>query len=66
MLVTGPAGFVGTHLRPELGDAFVPFEGDVLDANALTATVREAQPSALVHLAADSSVAASWENPTRI
>jgi GDP-4-dehydro-6-deoxy-D-mannose reductase len=66
MLVTGPAGFVGTHLRPELGDAFVPFEGDVLDADALAAAVREAQPSALVHLAADSSVAASWENPTRV
>jgi GDP-4-dehydro-6-deoxy-D-mannose reductase len=66
VLVIGPAGFVGRHLRAELGDAFVPFDGDVLDADALAAAVREAQPSALVHLAADSSVAASWESPTRV
>jgi GDP-4-dehydro-6-deoxy-D-mannose reductase len=65
VLVTGPAGFVGGHLRGELGEAFVPFEGDVLDVEALGAAVRETQPSALVHLAADSSVAASWEDPTR-
>ena len=65
VLVTGPAGFVGGHLRAELGEAFVPFEGDVLDVEALGAAVRETQPSALVHLAADSSVAASWEDPAR-
>jgi GDP-4-dehydro-6-deoxy-D-mannose reductase len=43
----------------------VPFAGEVLDADAVTAAVREAQPSAVVHLAADSSVAASWESPAR-
>lgn len=64
VLVTGPEGFVGGHLRAELGEAFTPFAGDVLDAEAVTAAVREAQPSAVVHLAADSSVAASWEGPT--
>ena len=52
MLVTGPAGFVGGHLRVELGDAFVPFEGDVLDADAFAAAVREVRPRAVVHLAA--------------
>src|SRR4051812_21637287 len=66
VLVTGPAGFVGRHLRDELGEAFVPFEGDVLDADALTAALHETQPSAVVHLAAESSVAASWEDPTRV
>lgn len=66
MLVTGPLGFVGRHLRDELGEAFLPFEGDVLDADAIAAAVRETQPSALVHLAADSSVAASWDHPTRV
>lgn len=66
MLVTGPLGFVGRHLRDELGEAFLPFEGDVLDADAVAAAVRETQPSALVHLAADSSVAESWEHPTRV
>jgi GDP-4-dehydro-6-deoxy-D-mannose reductase len=62
-LVTGPAGFVGHHLRDELGEAFLPFDGDVLDMEGVTAAVRETQPSAVVHLAADSSVAASWQDP---
>jgi GDP-4-dehydro-6-deoxy-D-mannose reductase len=65
VLVTGPAGFVGGHLRAELGEAFVPFEGDVLDPDALRAALRETQPSAVVHLAAESSVAASWEDVFR-
>jgi GDP-4-dehydro-6-deoxy-D-mannose reductase len=62
-LVTGAAGFVGGHLRAELGEAFVPFEGDVLDAVALAGAVRGAD--AVVHLAAESSVAASWEDGFR-
>jgi GDP-4-dehydro-6-deoxy-D-mannose reductase len=65
VLVTGPGGFVGGHLRAELGEAFVPFEGDVLDADALRAVVHETQPAAVVHLAAESSVAASWEDVFR-
>jgi GDP-4-dehydro-6-deoxy-D-mannose reductase len=60
VLVTGPGGFVGTHLRAELGEAFVPYEGDVLDADALRCAIRGAD--AVVHLAAQSSVAASWED----
>jgi GDP-4-dehydro-6-deoxy-D-mannose reductase len=63
VLVTGPSGFVGGHLRAELGEAFVPFDGDVLDAEALRAAVRGAD--AVVHLAAESSVAASWEDAFR-
>jgi GDP-4-dehydro-6-deoxy-D-mannose reductase len=63
VLVTGPNGFVGTHLRGELGDSFVPYEGDVLDADALREAVRGAE--AVVHLAAESSVAASWEDAFR-
>jgi GDP-4-dehydro-6-deoxy-D-mannose reductase len=62
-LVTGPAGFVGGHLRAELGEAFVPYEGDVLDADPLQTAVRGAE--AVVHLAAESSVAASWEDAFR-
>jgi GDP-4-dehydro-6-deoxy-D-mannose reductase len=60
VLVTGPDGFVGRHLRVELGDAFLPFDGDVLDNSALFAAVRDARPDAVLHLAALSSVGDSW------
>jgi GDP-4-dehydro-6-deoxy-D-mannose reductase len=66
VLVTGPNGFVGGHLRAELGDAFVPFEGDVLDAQALRASVRETRPKGVVHLAALSSVGESWSDVAEV
>lgn len=65
VLVTGPGGFVGGHLRHQLGEAFIPFEGDVLDVPALADAVRESEPSAVVHLAAESSVGASWDDAGR-
>jgi len=66
VLVTGPDGFVGRHLRNELGHAFVPHERDVLDGSSLSAAVRETQPSAVVHLAALSSVAGSWSDVAEV
>jgi GDP-4-dehydro-6-deoxy-D-mannose reductase len=63
ILVTGAEGFVGGHLQAELGEGFAPFEGDVLDVEALRRAVRGAD--AVVHLAAESSVAGSWEEPLR-
>jgi GDP-4-dehydro-6-deoxy-D-mannose reductase len=60
VVVTGPNGFVGGHLRAELGTAFAPYEGDVLDIDALRAAVRGVD--AVVHLAAESSVAGSWDD----
>jgi GDP-4-dehydro-6-deoxy-D-mannose reductase len=60
VLVTGPAGFVGGHLRAELGDAFVAYDGDVLAGDALREALRDAD--AVVHLAAQSSVADSWKD----
>jgi GDP-4-dehydro-6-deoxy-D-mannose reductase len=64
VLITGADGFVGTHLRALLGEAAVPAEVDVLDVAAVAARVRETRPRAVVHLAAQSSVAASWEDVT--
>ncbi len=66
VLVTGPKGFVGTHLRTELGAVFVPYEEDVLDLGSLTTAVRDARPDAVVHLAAVSSVAESWDDVTEV
>jgi GDP-4-dehydro-6-deoxy-D-mannose reductase len=66
VLVTGARGFVGRHLSERLGEAFVPFEGDVLDAAAFVAAVKETEPAGVVHLAADSSVAGSWEDAARV
>ena len=63
VLVTGADGFVGRHLRAEIGEAFAAYEGDVLDEGALAAAVCGAE--AVVHLAAESSVGASWEDPFR-
>jgi GDP-4-dehydro-6-deoxy-D-mannose reductase len=66
ILVTGAGGFVGRHLRERLGESFAPFEGDVLDAMAVGAAVRDVQPNGVVHLAAESSVAGSWEDAARV
>ena len=57
---------MGGHLRAELGDAFVPFEEDVLDADALRASIRETRPDGVVHLAAQSSVGDSWSGVAEV
>jgi GDP-4-dehydro-6-deoxy-D-mannose reductase len=63
--VTGAAGFAGPHLLELLGDAAAPGreELDLLDAAAVSSYVRELQPSAVFHLAAQASVGRSWEAP---
>lgn len=61
ILVTGAGGFVGGHLLAELGERAVAARADVTDAAEVAAEIRSARPAAVVHLAALSSVAGSWE-----
>ena len=62
VLVTGADGFVGRHLLALLGERGVPAVADVTEPDAVASAVRETRPRAVVHLAAQSSVAASWED----
>jgi GDP-4-dehydro-6-deoxy-D-mannose reductase len=69
-LVTGSAGFVGHHLLEHLralGDEIVELDRstgvDLLDADAVTETVRSASPDAVYHLGGWSDVGASWQAP---
>jgi len=68
VLVTGSDGFVGRWLMSHLaasGDVAIGLDPavDVTDAPALRAAVVGTEPDAIVHLAAQASVAQSWEQP---
>jgi GDP-4-dehydro-6-deoxy-D-mannose reductase len=63
ILITGAGGFAGTHLQAALAARSAEihaFRGDVRDAAALEIALRAHAPTAIVHLAALSSVAGSW------
>ena len=66
ILITGADGFVGGHLLAELGGDAVAGAADVLDGDAFTAELREVRPAAVIHLAALSSVGASWEGVAEV
>jgi GDP-4-dehydro-6-deoxy-D-mannose reductase len=66
ILVTGAGGFVGGYLTSELGHTAVPSQADVTDSVAIAQEIAKVTPSAVVHLAAFSSVAGSWENPVEV
>ena len=69
VLITGGTGFAGRHLTAlcrEHGAQVVSVgsgDGDLTDAAAADALVRDARPERLFHLAAAASVAESWEQP---
>jgi GDP-4-dehydro-6-deoxy-D-mannose reductase len=68
VLVTGSRGFVGpwlmTHLEECADEALaLPALTDITDEDALGAALRAAEPEAICHLAAQSSVKRSWDDP---
>lgn len=71
IFVTGGDGFVGRHVVERLADeggtlaAPTRTELDLTDAGATAASIRAAQPSAVLHIAALASVPSSWRDPAR-
>ena len=68
VFVTGARGFVGGHLVPRLVDegfevTATDLDLDVTDPTAVEGRLKLARPEAIVHLAAQSSVAASAVDP---
>jgi GDP-4-dehydro-6-deoxy-D-mannose reductase len=63
ILITGAEGFVGSHFLARLGERARPLDGDVTDAQAIADAIGRGKPEAVVHLAAGSSVGASWGDP---
>ena len=63
LLLTGANGFVGRHAQAALPCTPLPKGLDLRDRAALTAAVAAIQPDAVLHLAAQSFVPASFEDP---
>ncbi|MDA1196663.1 MAG: GDP-mannose 4,6-dehydratase [Nanoarchaeota archaeon] len=75
-LITGAGGFVGGYLKKHLEEKNIEVAGldkhpnvntthtvDLLDKEKLSATIKEVSPDLIFHLAAQSSVKKSWQEP---
>jgi GDP-4-dehydro-6-deoxy-D-mannose reductase len=67
VLVTGAAGFVGSHLMDRLPGAvgWSRHDVDLLNRNALRAGIQALKPSVVYHCAGAPHVAHSWSDTTR-
>ncbi|WP_139110846.1 GDP-mannose 4,6-dehydratase, partial [Acidithiobacillus thiooxidans] len=63
LLLTGANGFVGQYVQAALPCVPLPDGLDLRDPAVLTAAVAAIRPDAVLHLAAQSFVPASFENP---
>ncbi len=63
LLLTGANGFVGQYVQAALPCVPLPDGLDLRDRTALSAVVTAIRPDAVLHLAAQSFVPASFENP---
>lgn len=73
ILVTGGSGFIGKHLMKVLGDRGANYDintteqgfMDILDYDMFKSVVRAIEPSAIIHLAAVSSLDKTKKDPVR-
>lgn len=64
ILVTGQSGFIGQHLTRRLADHdVIGLQADLLDFKAVAKEIEALQPEVIIHLAARTQVAYSFDEP---